>query len=284
MTPTPSHFAIATRDELWSHGRLLESRLLHGEAIEDERGIAASDVRDDALVEACEREIDRLRAAMPQDARVRLVAEARSDEGLSSTMTVRIGALSVVTTPDHVANDYALLRQMKPGAAPPSRRLPILWRNGSASILLHEAAGHAAEEGHPELEWPSWLSVDLGLRLRRATFRDVPLQRMTNLVARQHGAPFDLPDDRIEIHLLGGGAYEPLTGTVTLHVAAADLIERGQTTPLAPFTLVETRAAIAHSLAGATGDPIRYPGVVCSREGQELVVPSSAPLMLTVFA
>ena len=279
-----TRFAIATRDELWSHGRLLESRLLHGEAIEDERGIVATDARDDALVDAAERELARLRDAMPRDARVRLVAEARSDEGVSATMTIRLGELSVVTTREYAFGDYELLKEVPPSVAPPPRRrLPILWRGGSAAILLHEAIGHAAEENHPPIAWPSWFSVDLGLRLRRATFRDVPLRRMTNLVARQSDAPFELPDPRIDVFLVGGGGYEPLTETVTLHVAAAALIEGRTMTRVAPFTIVETRAAIARSLVGATGDPIRYPGVVCSREGQELVVGSHAPLMLTDF-
>ncbi len=284
-----TRFAIATRDELWSQGRLLESRLQHGEAVEDEHGIVATDARDDALVDDAEAALARLREAMPRDARVRLVAEARSDEGVSATMTIRLGDLSVVTTPDHAAADYDLL--WSAAATPPlsKRELrsrtpkPILWRNGSAAILLHEAIGHAAEENHPPIDWPPWLSVDLGLRLRRATFRDVPLRRMSHLVARQTDAPFELPDDRIEVHLVAGGAYEPLTETVTLHVAAATQIEGGVGLPLAPFTLIETRAAIARSLLGATGDPIRYPGVVCSREGQELVVASHAPLMITAF-
>src|ERR1051325_9591791 len=51
--PRPAAFVIATRDELWLRGRLVESRLSHGEAIEDERGIVASDARDDALVAIC---------------------------------------------------------------------------------------------------------------------------------------------------------------------------------------------------------------------------------------
>jgi hypothetical protein len=50
-----------------------------------------------------------------------------------------------------------------------------------------------------------------------------------------------------------------------------------------PFALHVTRAGVARGLRGAYGRPIRYPGVVCSREGQEVVVGCSAPLLLTEF-
>ncbi|HUP59443.1 MAG TPA: hypothetical protein VNA69_03370 [Thermoanaerobaculia bacterium] len=284
-------FAIATRDELWLRGRRIESRLSHGEAIEDEHGIIASDARDDALVDACARELERLRdAASSIDARVRLVAEARLD-GTSATITIALGGISIVTTPEHAAQDYEMLRAVaKRRADVPSAlvaggtpALPIVWRNGSAALLLHEAIGHAAEHEHEPIAWPSWLDVDVPLAMRRATFRDVPLRRMTHVVARQHDAPFELPPRRIEVLLIAGGAYEPLTHEVLLRVAAADLIDGNETRRLAPFDIRATREEIARSLTGAEGETIRYPGVVCSREGQELVVPSAAPVMITVF-
>src|SRR5438067_1789349 len=43
----------------------------------------------------------------------------------------------------------------------------------------------------------------------------------------------------------------------------------------------EWREQIAASIAGAIGEPIHYPGVICSREGQELAVGSFAPVMVT---
>ena len=264
-----SAFRIAVRDELWSRGRLVESRLSHGEAIDDEHGIVATDARDDTLVAACERELAHLRDAMPRDARVRIVAEA-STEGVTATMTIRLAELSIVTDADHAAADYELMQRsarVPPLAASPGR--PILWKNGSAAVLLHEAIGHPAEHGQAPIDWPSWLHVDLGLRARRATFRDVPLTRMTHVVARQTNAPFAVPPDAIEVELVAGGSYEPLTETVTLQIAVPR------------FELRATRREIAQSLAGAHGHPIRYPGVVCSREGQELIVPSFAPLMVT---
>src|SRR5258706_9562720 len=95
---------------------------------------------------------------------------------------------------------------------------------------------------------------------------------MKHLVARQTGAPFAPPSQRIEVQLIAGGAYDPVTDMVTINVAVSTA---------GAFTIKRTRAEIAASLAGAFGEPIRYPGVICSREGQELYVPSYAPVMLT---
>lgn len=283
MTAAP--FAIATRDELWVHGRLVERRLAHGRAVGDEHGIRAVDAGDPLLIAACDAAMDELHACVTPDARVRLVAEAREGE-LTKTIVVTLAGLSVVTTPEHIAADAALLRS---AAASPAeddthpRDMPLLWKHGSAAVLLHEAAGHALEHGQAPLELPPWLTIDVPLQLRRASFKDVPLLRMTNVVARQTNAPFALPERRIEITLVDGGSYDPLTELVTVRVAAAQLVDGDDVRALAPFTLEEQRATIARSIAGAAGEPLRYPGVICSREGQELVVGSHAPLMLTVF-
>jgi hypothetical protein len=260
-----SRFAHAVREELWSRGRLLESRLSHGEAHEDEHGIVATDARNDAFVAAAERELERLRAAMPDGFTVRLVAEAGT-EGTTGTMTVRHGALSVVTDPAHREEDVALLRTA-PADRAPSHRLQ--WNNGSASVLLHELIGHPKEHGLEPLPLPSWLQVDVPLALRRATFRDIPLLRMQHVRATQSNAPFDA-EGAVEITLLDGGSYDPLTDVVTLHIAASSI---------GAFTLQEPRERFV--LIGARGEPLRYPGVICSREGQELVVGSYAPVMLT---
>lgn len=264
-----SAFRIATRDELWINGRIVESRLSHGEAIEDEHGIAATDARDDELVATCERELDRLREAMPRDARVRIVAEA-STEGVVATMTIRRGDLSIVTDAEHARRDDAQLHSPLPAARGEGRgEGPILWKNGTAAVLLHEAFGHPAEHGQPPIDWPSWLRVDLALKPRRATFRDVPLTRMSHVRVTQTNAPFEVPSGAIEVELIAGGHYEPLTETVTLQIA------------MPRFEFKATRHEIARSIIGAQGDPIRYPGVICSREGQELVVPCFAPLLVT---
>lgn len=281
---TGARYASASLDELWLRGLLAERRLSFGEAFGDEAGIVATDVRDDGLVAACAAEMERLREHILPDARMRLVAEATLD-GVSATMTVTLGTHSIVTSPEHLAADVRMLRSA--AVVPPSHAAripggtPMIWRNGTGAILLHEAIGHAREHHHPELVWPEWLSVDVPLTRRRASFRDVPLLRMTTLIARQAGAPFVLERTRIEVLLIDGGAYDPLTEMVTVRIAAADLVDGENVVRLPPFALVRGRQEIAASLAGAIGDPIRYPGVICSREGQELVVGSYAPVMVT---
>lgn len=264
-----TRFAHAVREELWSHGRRVESRLSHGQAVDEPDGsITATDARDESLVARAEEQLERLRAAMPPDALVRLVAEA-STEGDTATMTVRRGTLSIVTTPEHVDTDLALL-QVPRGLQHRPPRGPILWRNGTAAVLLHEAHGHPLEHHHSPLPLPEWLHVDVSLKQRRATFRDIPLLRMQHVHVAQTNAPFAIPAGAIEVTLIDSGAYEPLTERITIRVAASTV---------GPFVLEEHRAAI--TFLGAEGGPQRYPGVICSREGQELVVGSYAPTLLT---
>ena len=269
-------FSIATIDELWIRGTLAERRLMHGRAEQHGDEIVAVDERDDALVAACERAIARMREVTPADARVRLVA--RNGE---ATMTIEMNGISIVTTPEFVAEDTRLLREVPspravgrgwreaPGEGRSVPHLPLLWHHGSAAVLLHEAFGHPLELDMPPIEWPKWLRVDCPMEMRRASFSDVPLRRMTRVVVSHKNAPFRLPKRRIDVQLVHGGAYDPLTDVVTIDVAVPR------------FTIRATRAQIAASLLGATGDPIRYPGVICSREGQQLVVGSYAPLLLT---
>ncbi|HEX9502190.1 MAG TPA: hypothetical protein VGA10_11095, partial [Thermoanaerobaculia bacterium] len=117
--------------------------------------------------------------------------------------------------------------------------------------------------------------------LRRESFRDVPLRRMTLLSFEQNDAPFELPANRIEVFLVSSGTYEPLTQRISIDVAVADLVVAKKTQRIPPFALRASRREVAQALIGATGDPIRYPGVICSREGQEIYVGSRAPVMLT---
>jgi hypothetical protein len=271
-------FAIVSRDELRIAGKLVESRLMHGVARQSGNAIDAADRCDKILMRDCDAALASARAAvdMFREARVRTRVRATREDGgqsVGTTITIGLSGLSVVTTPEDAQQDYALLKDLA-GSKPvmPAGHLPILWQNGSAAVLLHEAIGHAAEHGAAEIGWPPWLSVDAPIALRRESFRDVPLPRMTHLIARQSGAPFALPHERIEVQLISGGAYDPLTGVVTINVAVSSA---------GAFTIKRTRAQIAASLAGAFGEPIRYPGVICSREGQELYVPSYAPLMLS---
>jgi hypothetical protein len=273
-----STFAIASRDELWLRGALSESRLMHGEARQHRKAIDASDAYDGNLVRACDEAVDNARSTIAAlgDSRVRVVARAtREDDGecVETTITISIGGLSVVTTLSNAIADYELLRRLagsKPAMAPGS--FPIVWQNGSAAVLLHEAIGHAHEHNAAPVRWPAWLSVDAPLVMRRETFRDVPLPRMKHLIATQTGAPFVLSDERIDVQLIAGGAYDPVTDMVTINVAVSTA---------GPFTIRRTRTEIAAAISGATGEPIRYPGVICSREGQELYVASHAPVMIT---
>jgi hypothetical protein len=273
-----STFAIASRDELWLRGALIESRLMHGQARQHGQTIDATDARDERLVRACDDAIDSARATIAAlgDARVRVVARATREgdvESNETTMTVSIDGVSVVTTPADAIADYELLHALA-GSKPAMMldSLPMVWRNGSAAVLLHEAIGHAREHDAAPLPWPEWLSVDAPLVTRRETFRDAPLPRMKHLIARQTNAPFAIPDRRIEVQLIAGGAYDPVTDLVIINVAVSTA---------GPFTIRHTRAQIAASLSGAGGEPIRYPGVICSREGQELYVASHAPVMIT---
>ncbi len=285
-------FAIATRDELWVDGALAERRLSCGRAVDDGGRIVATQTADDELIRACDAEADRLREDVDENARVRLVAAARRVRGVvmtEKTMTITIGGVSIV------GRDAEVLRRALQIPKTVDRTdLPIVWRDGSAAVLLHEAVGHAAEHDAALVKWPSWLRVndvpqfafdDVGQQarganlmteppacMRRESFRDVPLRRMTNVLVRQTRAPFAVPAKCIDVHLVAGGSYDPLTDLVTIHVAVSSA---------GAFTFRRTRAEVAKSLLGAKGAPIAYPGVICSREGQELAVGSAAPLMVT---
>lgn len=300
---------MASRDELWYRGKCLERIRGHGVARQRGSRIEATDARDDALMRICGEDIASLReiAQGIADGRVRAIATVRRIGGVivrEATMTISIRHVSIVTSPDIASRDAALLRELvAPEARMSYRKLPILWRNGSAAVLLHEAVGHAAEHSAPPVEWPPWLLVsdepsipvdDCGDEPRRAdllseppscarreSFRDVPLRRMTTLVVRHSGAPLEVPDEHIEVQLVAGGGYDALTDTVLVNVSVADLVHDGKRHRLRPFKIREQRSAIARSLCGATGEPIRYPGVICSREGQEIVVGSFAPVMMT---
>ncbi|HYU24805.1 MAG TPA: hypothetical protein VEO74_06355, partial [Thermoanaerobaculia bacterium] len=126
-------FSIAAIDELWLRGTLAERRLMHGRAEERDGEIVAVDARDEELVGACEWAMLELRAAMPRDARVRLVARCHSERseepGMGGsarrpspqvpryarddkTMTIEMGGLSIVTTPEFAAEDAQRLRDL----------------------------------------------------------------------------------------------------------------------------------------------------------------------------
>lgn len=278
-----SRYAAASREELWSKGSLVESRLTCGEAIHDDVGIAAVDTLDADLISLCDQWIGALRQFLQPDLRMRLVAHA-TRESSSGIMVATLEGRSIVTTPPHAAADIELLRMITPHEMPSRRApngVPILWRNGSAAVLAHEAIGHPLEYGLRPDGLPEWIDFDVVLEQRRASFRDVPLTRMRHVRLAQSAAPFALASRRIEVLLLDGGGYDPLTDMVTIRVVVADLIDAGTITPLAPFEIFESREPLLRSIAGACGVPVRYPGVICSREGQELFVESFAPDLIT---
>jgi len=257
-------FSIAQIDELWLNGTLAERRVMHGRAEERDGEIVAIDTRDDALLAESEWSMLRLRAAMPRDARVRLVAR-----GSEATMTIEMRGISIVTTPEFAAEDAELLRSVLGQRESVNPDLNIMWHNGSAAVLLHEAVGHPMEMGLTPIALPPWLHVDCPMAMRRASFSDVPLRRMTSVVVSQKDGPYEWRSPRTNVQLVRGGAYDPLTDIVTIDVAVPQ------------FTIRATREQIAASFLAAWGEPIRYPGVVCSREGQELVVGSYAPVVVT---
>lgn len=220
----------------------------------------------------------------------------------------------LVTTPDQAKDDLALLSGLS--VHPVTRRPkidqdPILWSRGSGAVLLHEAIGHASLAGASRIDWPAWLVVtdeparrglgaldidDAGRTpgtailsagerpqaLRRQSFRDPPLARMSNLVVGHRNAPFALPNPHLEVLLVAGGHYDPVSDLITLHVAAADRVDRNGRKPLAPFRVQALRTQLAASLVGARGEPVRYPGVFCSEEGQRVAVGSWSADLLTL--
>ncbi len=308
-------FTIVTRDVVWRDGVAIEDRLSFGEARQSGRSIAARDALDEKLDRACTAAFDALRplAKSVRDGRVRALASARrvismngEDEWSSVAMSVRIGGLSIVTTPENFAQDVEWLRSVAPpapAALADYKEFPIAWHNGSASVLLHEAIGHAAEENAQAMTWPRWLRVrdepafrldDAGniarvadllvetpAAFRRATFRDVPIRRMTRVIVDHDRAPFALPARRIDVHLLGNGRYDPLTDQIMLTVTHAYLAGGKRKERLQPFVIRESRARFRTALAGASGKAVRYPGVVCATDGQKVIVDCAAPLLLT---
>ncbi|MGZ7078722.1 MAG: hypothetical protein ACXVJT_04830 [Thermoanaerobaculia bacterium] len=303
-----------TRDVVWRDGVAMEDRVSFGEAKQSGRTIAARDAFDPQLDRSCAAALDALRplAKSVRNGGVRTFASARrvtsvngGDEWTSAAMTVTIGGRSIVTTAEHFATDVARLQSVAPPASAALvdyREWPTAWHNGSASVLLHEAVGHAAEENAAAKKWPRWLRVrdepqfrlddagnvtraadllaEVPASFRRGTFRDVPIRRMTRVVTYQEQAPFVMPARRIDIHLLRNGHYDPLTDQVVLSVSDAQLVEGRRKERLQPFVIRASRDRIATALAGASGAPVRYPGVVCATDGQKLIVDCAAPLML----
>lgn len=204
----------------------------------------------------------------------------------------------------------ALFERGEPTAIPDPSRHPIAWLNGTGSVLLHEAIGHPAEISAPPVQWPDWLRVvddplsqglghmptdDTGEQIRpsdltrgeiprafrRESYRDVPRRRLTNLVVEGSKAPIELPESRIEVLLLAGGQWDPLSDGIELRVIRARHVRGDRIRELLPFTYRVDRKTLARKLAGTRGSTVAYPGVLCSDEGQRVEVGSVAPVLIT---
>ena len=311
-------FAMVVRDEVWNAGDRAprERRLSHGIASMSGAQIVASDERDEELLAVVDSDLAVASAALQElsarELTARVVVSARRVAGVimrESVIALSRDALSLLSAPNTLradADQLTRIAEVPPEIDADVRALPMYWRNGTASVLLHEAAGHPAEHGQPPVDWPAWLSVrdepsvavdDTGATpsaadlargeqptvMRRATFGDVPLRRLSNVVVSQEGAPFEPASGRIEVLLVAGGRYDPLTGVVRVFVSAADVIEGDHVRRARPFVVESSREAVARSIRGAAGEPERYPGVVCSYEGQEIFVGSYAPMLVTHF-
>ena len=213
--------------------------------------------------------------------------------------------LSITTDAGNAETHLAMLRrsvELLETAEADLASCPVLWRGGSGAVLMHEALGHPAERGVFG-KWPEWLEVtdepssqldDTAKRatrriltrgegpasLRREDFRAAPVRRMSNLVVHARVSEERLPDPRIEIWLVGGGSYDPLTDSIDLFITLAHLVEGSRARLLRPFRLTADRLELPRRLLGAYSEAAVYPGVICGDEGQRLIVGSVAPDLL----
>jgi len=243
------------------------------------------------------------------------IGNGRGHESVRTTIGVETGAPAVrapiIASPATLGDDLDLLESLdRDGAAGADAALPILWAAGTGAVLLHEAIGHPAAASATAVAWPEWLAVDddpaikglghvevddAGLipsravltrgerptAWRRESWRDVPARRMTNLVVRGRSPRVARPKDRIDIRLVRGGSWDPVSDEVTVEIAIAERVHGSRRTGLAPFTINAPRRAIARSIRGVDGPVVRYPGVLCHDEGQRIPVGSFAPGILT---
>src|ERR1700736_2838985 len=106
---------MASRDELWSRGALIETRVSHGQAVQSGKQIVATDRLDDRRLRvACDEAAAGIRGEIARlvDARARVVTTATL-HAVQTTITVTVADVSIVTTPEHLRSDYdALLRRL----------------------------------------------------------------------------------------------------------------------------------------------------------------------------
>lgn len=252
------------------------------------------------------------RVAISREARAE-GGERRRDATAFCTMRGEGGTLVLplsVDAPDLLFEALDLLESGIATERAAIHELPVAWMRGTAAVLFHEVVGHPAESGAPPLRWPGWLRIvddparaglgamgfdDVGRpvaaadlargerpsALRRESYRDEPLVRMTSLVVSGDSPSFALPDPRIEALLLGGGRWDPATDTVSIRVIRARRVAAGVASPLAPFTWRAPRVAVPSLLGGGGGAVEAYPGVLCGDEGQRVPVGSFAAQVVT---
>lgn len=253
-------------------------------------------------------EVSKYDVALLRSTRERRVIEVNSrtveDDTTYISATVSSSGESrtiVSRSADALARELASI-DLTPSQLARDRSLPIVFTNGSASLLFHEAVGHPSELT-AQTPWPTWLTVtddprgplvdmqhddagaatstsvltsgELPSARRRATFRDVPLRRMTNIIVTTT-KQIKLPQARISVTAVAEGSFVRHSGEIHLRVLQAVQIRDGKSTPLAPFDLRSTLTQLAKSLAGGGGAVQTYPGVLCSEEGQRLPVGGAA--------
>lgn len=222
------------------------------------------------------------------------------------------GGPVLVSTRATLADDLTLLETLGQPAVRhdcDTSRLPIVWRNGTGGVLLHEIIGHpsqhSVETGSmrelqmrdvPQYGGLLQMEVDDSgsstaetrfaaggtlLPWRRADFRHPVLRRMTNLVVDPPGETYETPQTRIEVLHVSAGDYDPLFDRVRLHVSRADLVTGDDRAAVAPFVVRSRRGSIAGAIRGAAGDLVRFPGVLCSDQGQRIICGTWSPDLLT---
>ena len=218
-------FAIASRDELWLRRRA--------------DGVAADAWRGDAARRSRSRRVTRAMTARARvrvrhrcgardraslrDARVRVVVRATREndvEPVETTMTIAIDGVSVVTTPSNALADYELLHRARNGSGAVARSDRLAEWIGARCCCTRRSAMPANTMRAP-VAWPAWLSIDAPLvpPARDVSRRSAAAHDASHRA--QNDAPFALPDERIEVQLVAGGAYDPITDVVTIDVAVS---------------------------------------------------------------
>lgn len=187
--------------------------------------------------------------------------------------------------------------------ARPTEAMPLHFVSGSGAVLMHEAIGHPAEQ-NDFITWPDWLRVTddptmngLGMcrvddtgretvlrqlvsdspsAYRRGDHRDLPLNRMTNVVVSARFCATEPAPRRIVIELVDHGTWDAARDLVILRIVRSTLHDHESAVPLLPWRFAMTRAAVSRSLSATSLAVELYPGVICSSAGQDIGVGSAS--------